>query len=172
MATQSSPALRRNQQDARGFHYAAANARRGRRGSAVTFDEITSVFPLDSRDLPDRQHAGTLRSDSEENDDQGSYDTCYTCNTLLERRWVRRLFRLCAVLNLLSLACSAPLRVCEERKNTGLGNCTGEEEESCIGVFTQFVVIAIVDFVVSLLYTLQLIMRIQYTVFYCRKVSI
>lgn len=47
------------------------------------------------------------------------------------------------------------------------GNATRTDE--CEGVFTQFVVIAIVDLIVALLYTVQLLMRLQYTFFLCFK---
>ena len=169
MATPSSPALKRSQAT-RGFHNAGhISPRRGRRGSAVTFDAITSIYPLD--EAGDSHHLGTLASEVEEEDEQSGSNRCYTCNTLLERRSVRWFFSLCAVLNLLSLVFSAPLRMCEPE---GIANCTqwgnGTSTESggdCTGVFAQFVVIAIVDFVLAIFYTIQLVLRLQYAVFLC-----
>lgn len=170
MATISSPTLKRTQATR---HHGPINIspRRVRRGSGVHFDEITSIFPLDRVDsVPDSQHhAGTLRSEPEEEDQIGA-ERCYTCNTLLERHWVKKFFRVCAVFNLLSLAFSAPLRVCSERGNSTEpdgGNSTDIPGENCEGVFIQFVVIAVADVILALLYTVQLLLRVQYTVFLC-----
>lgn len=171
MATPSSPALKRTQAT-RGHHHQVpddSSPRRGRRGSGVHFDEITSIFPFDrgGDSLPSdpHHHAGTLRSEPEEDEDQSGAERCYTCSTLLERHWVKKFFRVCAVFNLLSLAFSAPLRVCTERKNGG--NNTDMPGEDCEGVFIQFVVIAAADVILALLYTTQLLMRVQYTAFLC-----
>lgn len=173
MASPTSPALKRSQ-GTRGHHHQVpgnTSPRRGRRGSAVHFDEITSIFPLGrgGDSLPDTQHhAGTLRSEPEEDEDQSGAERCYTCSTLLERHWVKKFFRVCAVFNLLSLAFSAPLRVCLERGNGE--NDTDMHDtvrEDCTGVFIQFVVIAIADVILALLYTTQLLMRLQYTAFLC-----
>ena len=164
MATPSSPALKRSQA-ARGLGVHAPSPRRGRRGSAVHFDEITSIYPLEPGNdvFPDTQQlVGTLTSEPEDDDDQAGSGKCHTCNTLLERRSVRRFFRVCSVLNLLSLAFSAPLRVCP--LPAAEGNST-EEDKSCEGVFIQFVVIAVVDLILAVLYTVQLVMRLQYNIF-------
>ena len=164
--TVTSPTLKRTQATR---HHGPVNIspRRGRRGSGVHFDEITSIFPLDRVDsLPDSQHhAGTLRSEPEEEEDQIGAEKCYTYSTLLGRHWVKKFFRVCAVFNLLSLAFSAPLRVCPEMKDGQ--NVTDTSGEDCDGVFIQFVIIAAADVILALLYTLQLLMRIQYTVFLC-----
>lgn len=166
MATpSSSPALLKRGQATRGHHHHHATGdgspRRGRRGSAVHFDEITSIYPVDTP----QQDVGTLRSDAEEDDDQGGAERCYAYSTLLQKRSVKKFFRVCAVFNLLSLAFSAPLRVCSEAANGGNG--TDASGEDCQGVFVQFVVIAGADLVLALLYTVQLFMRVQYTVFLC-----
>lgn len=158
----ASPALKRSQA-ARGAN--AASPRRGRRGSAVHFDEITSIYPLEPGNdvFPDSQQlVGTLTSEPEEDDDLAGSGKCHTCNTLLERRSVRRFFRVCAVLNLLSLAFSAPLRVCPPISE---GVNSTKSDQSCDGVFVQFVVIAVVDLILAVLYTVQLIMRLQYNIF-------
>ena len=65
---------------------------------------------------------------------------------LVEKRRVRQFFRLCAVVNVLSLTCSGPFMRCE-----GGYSCTA-----------QFVIIACVDFVLSVLFTVQLVARLQY----------
>lgn len=159
MAAPSSPALKRSQA-ARGVH---ASPRRGRRGSAVHFDETTSIYPLEPVFPDTQQLVGTLTSEPEDDDDQAGSGKCHTWNTLLERRSVRRFFRVCAVLNLLSLAFSAPLRVCPPITEEGQGG--NSTDGSCDGVFVQFVVIAVVDLILAVLYTVQLIMRLQYNIF-------
>lgn len=155
MATPSSPALKRSQAT-RGPHNLPGNPspRRGRRGSAVTFDETTSIFraPADvhnglSTSGPD---LGTLRSEPEEEEEElGGTDSCYACSTLMEKSRVRKFFQVCAVINLLSLMFSAPLRVCGP-----------DTPEYCDDVFIQYVIIAVVDFVLSVLYTVQLVLVI------------
>lgn len=174
MAASSSPGptLRRGM----GFHNAGSTSpRRGRRGSAVTFDAVTSVYPFEDFSDSHLHDTGTLRSEVEEEEDQAVSGKCYACNTLLERRGVRKFFRLCAVLNLLSLAASAPLRVCSDLNlPEGTKSCTmfeskPELEEDCKGVFIQFVVIAVVDLIVAILYTFQFVLRLQYTFFLCRN---
>ena len=158
-----------------GFHNAGhTSPRRGRRGSAVTFDAVTSVYPFEDFSDSHLQDTGTLRSEIEEEEDQAASGKCYTCNTLLERRSVRRFFCLCAVLNLLSLAFSAPLRVCSNLPEAEGTNCTkflvkNGSGEDCKGVFIQFVVIAVVDFIVAILYTFQFVLRMQYTIFLCKS---
>ena len=164
--TSPNPALRRAQATIR--HHDQSDGR-GRRGSAVTFDAITSVYPFDDFSDPQVQDTGTLGEEEEEEEDPGNSGRYYTCSTLLERRSVRRFFRLCAVLNLLSLAFSAPLRVCTDTPEDI--NCTTAQDppgEDCDGVFAQFVTIAVVDFIVAVLYTFQLVLRLMYTVFLCR----
>ena len=155
MAT--SPALKRNQAT-RGHHHPPGSASPRKSGSAVTFDVKTSIYPLDNVLDPFQQvDVGTLRSEpdgKDEEEDQVNSERCYTCNTLLERRYIKRFFRICAVLNLLSLAFSAPLRV-----------CTKNDDDKCDAVVIQFIVIAVVDLIVAILYTLQLFMRTQYTIF-------
>lgn len=66
---------------------------------------------------------------------------------LVEKRSVRQFFRLCAVVNVLSLMCSGPFMDCEA------------EGYDC---FVQYVTIASVDFVLSVLFTMQLVARLQY----------
>lgn len=157
------------------------------------FDEITSIFPYGGDgddgggggsggggDAQLLHAAGTLRSEPEEqeedDEEQGGEDRCYACNTLLERRSVRKFFRFCAVFSLLSLAFSAPLRVCSEAVGSNSSSSSSmdlpeEEEEDCEGVFIQFVVITAVDLILALIYTVQLGMRIQYTTFLCSRKS-
>ena len=162
MATPSSPALKRRQAT-RGVSIAdgSPSPRRGRRGSAVKFDETTSIFRLGEPGLvgetngTDQHHVGTLRSEPEEEEEQGGSDHCYFCITLLEKHSVRKFFQICAAFNLLSLMFSAPLRVCERME----GSATNESR--CEGVFIQFVVITVADLVLAILYTLQLALVIM-----------
>jgi hypothetical protein len=108
-----------------------------------------------------------LRNEPEEDEDQIEVEKCYTCRVLLERHWVKKFFRVCAVFNILSLAFSAPLRVCSEVENRGNG--TDLPGEDCEGVFVQFVVIAVADVILALVYSVQLSLRIQYMIFLCFK---
>ena len=143
--------------------------RLSRRGSSVHFDETTSIFPLrpdeDSDSLS--QQVGILRGVATDDDLQGaesedrvcSKRCCYTYNTLLERPWVGKLFRWLSVINLLSLACSSPWQVCKQGSSS--------EWNECKGVFLQFVIITFVDFVVSVVFTIQLILATQCILFRC-----
>ena len=163
-------ALRRSQaiKGSSGFYNVSekTSPRRTRRGSSVHFDEITSIYPADESNDPHHQ-LGTLRGDSNNDGDRGAeYEDrmngtrcLYTCSTLLERPWVGRFFSVISLLNLLSLACSSPWRVCDSAIDGGLDRCED--------VFFQFVIITAVDFVISLVYTIQLFMVAQYTIFQC-----
>lgn len=166
MAALSSPGLRRGQaiKGSTGMYSVSGknSNRRGSRGSAVHFDEVTSIYPAGPDENYDPQHqVGFLRREPNEDYYQGaeyedrvsSKKWCYTCNTLLERPWVGRFFSLCSVLNLLSLACSSPWRVCELEST--------KDFDECGGVFLQFVIITFVDFVLSIVYTIQLTMATQ-----------
>ena len=171
MATGSSPALRRGQAVRGNAGYSRGEGRvsprRDRRGSVVHFDEVTSIYPAGiEADNSDPQHLqGTLRGEPTEEEYSGhdedhspSKRCCYSMSVLLEKPWVTQFFRICAVLNLLSLACSSPWRVCS--------GSSEEERGNCEGVFYQFVVIASVDFIVSIVYTVQLILVIQSVLFH------
>ena len=120
----------------------------------MTFDETTSIFPLartpggTTNGLPGPPDLGTLRSEPEEEEDElGGSDSCYVCSSFMGKRSVRKFFQVCAVINLLSLMFSAPLRVCDSSMT-----------EDCEDVFIQYVVIAVVDFVLAVVYTVQLVL--------------
>lgn len=130
----------------------------GRRGS-VTFDHQTSIFP-ENGDGGEQQ--GLLKGPKEEEEAEQipSRGSCYGCHLLVENKAARRLFRVCAVLNLISLVFSAPLRSCT----------TGENDKDCFnGVFAQLVIITVLDFVLALLYTLQTSVRFQYSLYRWRS---
>lgn len=139
----------------------------------VHFDEITSIYPAGPEDESnDPQHLqGTLRREptdedysSPEYEDHGpSRKCCYNMSTLLEKQWVIQFFRGCAVLNLLSLACSSPWRVCN--KTSMPSEELQSMVEDCNGVFLQFVIIASVDLVVSIVYTIHLVLVLQSILF-------
>ena len=159
MATPSSPALKRAKAT-RGPHNVAGSStspRRGRRGSAVTFDE-TTIYPLSNPSLnrenslpvSDQHQVGSLRQDQEEEDEQGGSDSCYVCSTFMEKHSVQKFFQVCAAINLLSLVFSAPLRVCDMPEK--------DTDGSCEAVFIQFVVIAAVDLILAFVYSVQLVM--------------
>ncbi len=170
MATPSSPspALRRGQA-VRGNPNNRVSPRRGRRGSVVHFDEVTSIYQAGAEnDSSDRQHLqGTLRREPAEEDYGHEYEEhgrskrcCYNVSILLDKHWVTQFFRACAVLNLLSLVCSSPWKVCERTQS--LENST---KSDCQAVFFQFVIIASVDFIVSIVYTIHLFLVIQSILF-------
>lgn len=127
----------------------------GRRGS-VTFDHQTSIYPENGEG---KEQQGLLKGSKEEEEvEQGpSCGSSCGCHLLVENKAARRLFRVCAVLNLISLVFSAPLRRCSTR----------EDDRDCFyGVFSQLVIITALDFVLTLLYTLQTYVRFQYSL--CR----
>lgn len=172
MATPSSPALRRGQA-VRGNAVSRGNGRlsprRGRRGSVVHFDEVTSIYPPEDDPSDPQYRQGTLRPEPTEEDYRGheyeehgpSRRCCYNTSTLLEKPWVTQFFRVCAVLNLLSLACSSPWRVCDGTSGSPEG-----EIKDCEEVFLQFVIIASVDFIVSIVYTIHLLLVFQSILFH------
>lgn len=125
----------------------------GRRGS-VTFDHQTSIYP-ENGDGEEQQ--GLLKGPKEEEEAEQipSRGSCYGCHLLVENKATRRLFRVCAVLNLISLVFSAPLT---RRCNKGDKHCFD-------GVFAQLVIITVLDFVLALLYTLQIYVRFQYSLY-------
>ena len=128
----------------------------GRRGS-VTFDHQTSIYP-ENGDGEEQQ--GLLKGPKEEEEAEQipSRGSCYGCHLLVENKVARRLFRVCAVLNLISLVFSAPLRRCNEG-----------DEDCFYGVFAQLVIITVLDFVLALLYTLQTYVRLQYSLYRWRR---
>ena len=133
--------------------------RRGRRGS-VTFVHQTSIYPDDGEG---EEQQGLLKGSKEEEevDQRPIRGNCYGCHFLVENKLARRLFRVCAVLNLISLVFSAPLRQCDP---------AGGNEQFCDHVFVQLIIIAVVDFLLAILYSLQTYVRFQYSLYqYQRK---
>ena len=84
------------------------------------------------------------------------------CRALVEKRPFRVFYRVCALLNVLSLLFSAPLLVCTSREH---------DVNDCYGVFVQFTFIACVDFVLCVVYTLQTAVRLHYAVHLYQKVG-
>ena len=123
----------------------------------MTFDHQTSIYP-ENGDGEEQQ--GLLKGPKEEEEAEQipSRGSCYGCHLLVENKVARRLFRVCAVLNLISLVFSAPLRRCNEG-----------DEDCFYGVFAQLVIITVLDFVLALLYTLQTYVRLQYSLYRWRR---
>lgn len=75
----------------------------------------------------------------------------------------------CAFVNVLSLIFSVPFVVCDnERKDDYIGGSGGGQENDsgrCDKLFVWFVVITCIDFVVSVVYTLQLIARVECAIY-------
>lgn len=136
--------------------------KRGRRGS-VTFDRQTSIFPENGEG---EGQQGVLKVDEAEEvvEQQSGRGSCYGCHFLVENKIIRRLFRVCAVLNLISLVFSAPLNRCEVHQ------CRPEERDCCDSVLIQLIVITILDSLLAIIYTVQTYVRFQYRLCQCEKV--
>lgn len=122
----------------------------GRRGS-VTFDHQTSIYP-DKGEGQEEQ--GLLKGSDEETEQKSDRGSCYGCHFLVENKVARRIFRVCAVINLISLAFSAPLY-----------DCSPDNESDCDRVFVQLIIITVLDFFLALLYTIQTYVRFQYSLY-------
>ena len=131
--------------------------RRGRRGS-VTFDRQTSIFPENGGGEGQQGVLKVGEGDEEEIEQRSGRGSCYGCHFLVENKIARRLFRVCAVLNLISLAFSAPLKSCEPGTNR------------CDDVLIQLVIITILDSLLAIVYTIQTYVRFQYRLCQCEKV--
>ena len=137
--------------------------RRGRRGS-VTFDRQTSIFPENGEG---EGQQGVLKVDEAEEEvveQQSGRGSCYGCHFLVENKIIRRLFRVCAVLNLISLVFSAPLNRCEVHQ------CKSEERDCCDSVLIQLIIITILDSLLAIIYAVQTYVRFQYRLCQCEKV--
>ena len=138
--------------------------RRGRRGS-VTFDRQTSIFP-ENGEGEGQQGVLKVEAEEEEVERRSGHGSCYGCHFLVENKVIRRLFRVCAVLNLVSLVFSAPLKNCEVSK------CRPEIRDCCEDVFIQLIIITILDSLLAVIYTVQAYVRFQYRLCQCEKVYI
>ena len=128
--------------------------RHGRRGS-VTFEHQTSVYAENSES---QERQGVLKGTEEEEEveQRPGRRSCYGCHFLVENKVARRLFRVCAVVNLISLVFSAPLLVCNPEEG---------EKEDCKDVFIQLVFVTILDFLLALIYTIHTYIRFQYSLY-------
>ena len=129
--------------------------RRGRRGS-VTFDHQTSIFPEDGEG---EGQQGVLKGEEEEIEQRSDRGSCRGCHFLVENKIARRLFRVCAVLNLISLVFSAPLTRCNSDE------CSANVTDCYNSIFIQLVVITILDFLLAVIYTVQTYVRFQYSLY-------
>jgi hypothetical protein len=101
----------------------------------------------------------------EEVEQRSGRGSCYGCHFLVENKIIRRLFRVCAVLNLISLVFSAPLNRCEVHQ------CRREDNSDCCDdVLIQLIVITILDSLLAIIYTVQTYVRFQYRLCQCEKV--
>ena len=124
-----------------------------RRG-AVTFDQQTSIYPEDGGGEQQQGLLKEAKDGEEEVEQRPARGSCYGCHFLVENKIARRLFRVCAVLNLISLVFSAPLRSCEP----GM-------QKYCDHVFAQLVIITVLDLLLAILYTIQVYVRFQYSLY-------
>ena len=146
MASPSSPSLKRT------AGISTPSPRHGRRGS-VTFDKQMSVYPPSEGELRDGEDEEELLKSS-----SGKWRSCYV---LVEKRIYRQFFRFCAVVNILSLLLSPPFmyRQCKDNPNP-YGNSS-----DCVAVKAQLIAVTCVDFVLSLIYTLQTGVRVHYAIY-------
>ena len=144
MASPSSPSLKQT------AGISTPSPRHGRRGS-VTFDKQMSVYPPSEGGLRDGEDEEELLKSS-----SGKWRSCYV---LVEKRIYRQFFRFCAVVNILSLLLSPPLmyRECKDDPN--------DNSTNCVAVKAQLIAVTCVDFVLSLIYTLQTGVRVHYAIY-------
>ena len=119
---------------------------------------LSSRFNTTSLNVHHQLH-GTTKEESDGERVRG----CRLCplHFLVENKWVRRFFRVCAVLNLLSLMFSASFYT-----------CLRDDSEDCDKVFVQYATITSIDFVLALIYTVQTLARLNYAIYIrTRKVS-
>lgn len=128
----------------------------------ISRDEEEAEDPVNVHVPALEQTVGQRREEGSGEDDSTRHLCSEKCVTLVEKRRVRQFFRLCAVVNVLSLMASGPFQSCS--LNTRAPDDTGYD------CFPQFVTIACVDFVLSVLFTIQLVARLQYAWWY-RKTS-
>lgn len=132
----------------------------------ISRDEEETEDPVNVH-VPALEQTVAQREEGSGEDDSTRHLCSEKCVTLVEKRRVRQFFRLCAVVNVLSLMASGPFQSC--RLNTRAPDDTGYD------CFPQFVTIACVDFVLSVLFTVQLVARLQYAWWYRKtagKVSV
>lgn len=132
----------------------------------ISRDEEEAEDPVNVH-VPALEQTVAQREEGSGEDDSTRHLCSEKCVTLVEKRRVRQFFRLCAVVNVLSLMASGPFQPC--RLNTRAPDDTGYD------CFPQFVTIACVDFVLSVLFTIQLVARLQYAWWYRKtagKVSV
>lgn len=105
--------------------------------------------------VPALEQTVAQREEGSGEDDSARRLCLEKCVTLVEKKRVRQFFRLCAVVNVLSLMASGPFQQCRPMRPDN----RSETDYDC---FPQFVTIACVDFVLSVLFTIQLVARLQY----------
>lgn len=134
-----------------------------RRGSA-TFGHQTSVFPESSGEEKGEQPLRVLKGTEDEEEEVREPESPnqrrshVACHFLVENKFARRLLRVCAVLNLISLVLSAPLRDCNPEEG---------EQKYCKDVFIQFIIITILDSLLAVVYTIYTQIWFQYSSYQC-----
>ena len=113
--------------------------------------------------VPALEQTVAQREEGSGEDDSARHLRLEKCVTLVEKKRVRQFFRLCAVVNVLSLMASGPFQPCRSMR-------TDNRNETNYDCFPQFVTIACVDFVLSVLFTIQLVARLQYA-WWQRKIA-
>ena len=147
--------------------------RRTRGGTAALHsDEVTTEGGSSSAV---RHELGSREAD--EDVEEGTPRRCWPFfRVFVEKKYMRQFFRydwgtfrllfviscvsrsVCAFVNLLSLIFSAPFVTCSEDEGKG-------DNKRCQKKFVWFVVIICVDFLISILYTIQFIARIEYAIY-------
>ncbi len=144
--------------------------------------DLQASQDIDSDDNLSKTESTLIHADQA--GEKQSRNWCFFCRIQVESKTLRLLFGLCAVINILSLVFSAPLFVCDHipdenltlpsltppGPNSSFGNFT-DALQSCNNVFIQYTLIAAVDFLLAVFYTLQTLARIEYLIFLRRTRS-
>ena len=116
----------------------------------------TSSLHAESSYNEEREELGTGIENNEHISQKRSSQ--YACHHLLDNRIATWLFRVCAMINLLSLIFSAPLTDCHRHDG---------EMRHCNNVLIQLVIITVVDFLLALLYSSHLCIWFHYCLHRC-----
>ena len=149
------------------------------------FDSQT--YTHESQDLDNDSITDSSLAQADSSGEKTSRNWCFLCRIQVESKVIRFLFRICAVINLLSLVFSAPLFMCPKDpmaqnaslmpsdsltdliKTPSMFRNSSEMLQGCYSVFVQFSLITVIDFTLAVFYTLQTLARIEYAIYLRRN---
>ena len=149
------------------------------------FDSQT--YTQESQDLDNDSITNSSLAQADSSGEKTSRNWCFLCRIQVESKTIRFLFRICAVINLLSLVFSAPLFMCPPVPGPMAQNASallrrlindpshfsgvdkGMRLQDCYSVFVQFSFITVIDFALAVFYTLQTLARIEYAIYLRRS---